>query len=52
MIDRSLADAATALTATAEVVEPAALADLVVLFNRGVLLAHLAMEMHLVGGEP
>lgn len=52
MIDRSLADAATALTATAEVVEPAALADLVVLFNRGLLLTHLAMEMHLVGGEP
>jgi hypothetical protein len=52
VIDRNLAAAATALMETAEVLEPAALADLVILFNRGVLLAHLAMEMHLVGGEP
>lgn len=52
MIHRDLAAAATALTSIAEVLEPAALADLVPLFACGLVMAQREMVLHLLDTEP
>ncbi len=52
MIGSDLAAAATALTETAEVLEPAALADLVPLLACGLVMAQRQMLLHLLDTEP
>jgi len=52
VINAALADAATALTETAEVLEPAALADLVPLLACGLAMAQREMVLYLLNAEP
>jgi hypothetical protein len=52
MIDRSLADAATALTETLEIGGAVALPDLVPLLGRGLVMAQREMVLHLLDTEP
>ena len=52
MIDAKVAAAATALTETAEVLEPAALADLVPLLACGLVIAQRQMLLYLLDTEP
>jgi hypothetical protein len=52
VINAALADAATALTETAEVLEPAALADLVPLLACGLVMAQRQMLLYLLDTEP
>jgi hypothetical protein len=52
MIDARVAMAATALTETAEVLEPAALSDLVPLLACGLVIAQRQMLLHLLDTEP
>ena len=52
MIHADLATAATALTETAAVLEPAALADLVPLFACGLVMAQRQMLLYLLDTEP
>ena len=52
MIHSDLAVAATALTETAEVLEPAALADLVPLLACGLVIAQRQMLLYLLDTEP
>ena len=50
MIHSDLAVAATALTETAAVLEPAALSDLVPLFACGLVMAHIVFRVHIDAG--
>ena len=52
MIHSDLAVAATALTETAAVLEPAALSDLVPLFACGLVMAQRQMLLYLLDTEP
>ena len=52
MIHSDLAVAATALTETAAVLEPAALSDLVPLFACGLVMAQGEMLLYLLDTEP
>ena len=52
MIDARVAAAATALTETAEVLEPAALADLVPMLACGLAMAQREMLLYLLDTEP
>ena len=52
MIDAKVAAAAIALTETAEVLEPAALADLVPLLACGLAMAQREMVLYLLDAEP
>ena len=52
MITADLVDAATALTETAAVLEPAALSDLVPLFACGLVMAQRQMLLYLLDTEP
>ena len=52
MIHRDLATVATVLTEIAEVLEPAALADLVPLLGCAVVLAQRDMLLYLLDTEP
>ena len=52
MINSDLAVAATALTETAAVLEPAALSDLVPLFACGLVMVQRQMLLYLLDTEP
>ena len=52
MIHSDLAVAATALTETAALLEPAALSDLVPLFACGLVMAQRQMLLYLLDTEP